>query len=64
MNAAWFGCLPGVVELLGHGADAALRDSRGRSAMDLARQNGHTEVAERVVSRGNRARLPGVFSSI
>lgn len=46
MNAAWFGCRESVKELLRLGADASLRDSKGRSALDLAVDRGHTEIRE------------------
>lgn len=46
MNAAWFGCTEVVCELLRHGADKTFRDTKGRSAGDLARERGHTYLAE------------------
>lgn len=46
MNAAWFGCRDSVKELLRRGADASLRDSKGRSALDLAVERGHKSVEE------------------
>jgi len=46
MNAAWFDCRDSVRELLRRGADPLLRDSRGRSARDLASERGHKNVEE------------------
>jgi hypothetical protein len=51
MKAAWFGCLPSIVELLDHGASVSIRDAKGRSAEELARQRGHSVVAEMLASR-------------
>lgn len=44
MNAAWFGCRDSVRELLRRGADASLRDSKGRSALDLAVERNHKDI--------------------
>jgi len=46
MNAAWFGCLDSVRELLRRGADSSARDSKSRSAKDLAIERGHRDVEE------------------
>jgi ankyrin repeat protein len=46
MNAAWFGCHDSVRELLGCGADPVMRDSKGRSARDLASERGHKELED------------------
>lgn len=46
MNAAWFGCGDSVQELLRRGADSSMRDSKGRSARDLASERGHKAVEE------------------
>lgn len=46
MNAAWFGCCDSARELLRRGADALLRDSKGRTAKDLATERGHRDVVE------------------
>lgn len=43
--AASFGHLPVVEALLKRGADASLRDQRGKSALDLAKAGKHDEVA-------------------
>lgn len=48
MSAAWFECGPSIEELLRAGADPTLRDSRGRSARDLALQRGHEKIAARL----------------
>jgi ankyrin repeat protein len=45
MVAAQQGNLPVVSALLTHGADPARRNPAGRSALDLARDAGHPEVA-------------------
>jgi Ankyrin repeats (many copies) len=44
MNAAWFGCVDAVRELLQRGADPLLRENKNRSAMDLASERGHRAV--------------------
>ena len=36
MDAAWFGCLPSVLELLTAGASLKIKDAQGRTAKDLA----------------------------
>ena len=41
LNAAWFGCHDSARELLRRGADPLLRDSKGRTAKDLATERGH-----------------------
>jgi hypothetical protein len=46
MNAAWFGCRGSVGELLRRGADPVMRDSKGRTARDLASERGHREIEE------------------
>lgn len=46
MNAAWFGCRDSVKELLRRGADASVRDSKGKSARDLATERGHEDIEE------------------
>jgi len=46
MNAAWFGCRDSARELLRRGADSLLRDSKGRTAKDLAAERGHNDVVE------------------
>lgn len=46
MNAAWFGCRDSVRELLRRGADPLIRDSKGRTARDLASGRGHKDVEE------------------
>lgn len=51
MGAAWFGCLSSVALLLKHGASASIRDDRGHTAEDLARQRGHTEIAGLLAAR-------------
>jgi ankyrin repeat protein len=45
MVAALQGNLPAVSALLAHGADPSRVNPGGRSALDLAREAGHTEVA-------------------
>jgi len=45
MNAAWFGCMDAVRELLQRGADSRLRDNKERTAKDLASERGHSEIA-------------------
>ena len=50
MSAAWFGCEPSVEVLLKAGANPRLRDGRGRTAFDLARQRGHGPLAERLAA--------------
>jgi hypothetical protein len=45
MNAAWFGGMNAVRELLQRGADPQLRDDKDRNARDLASERGHTAVA-------------------
>lgn len=44
MFAAAEGQIRVVEILLAHGADAALKDADGETALDFARQNGHTAV--------------------
>jgi hypothetical protein len=46
MNAAWFGCCDSVKELLRHGADSSMCDTKGRTARDLARERGHKDIEE------------------
>jgi ankyrin repeat protein len=46
MNAAWFGCRDSVKELLRRGADSSVRDTKGRSARDLASERGHKDIEE------------------
>ena len=46
MNAAWFGCLDSVRELLRRGADPVIRDGKGKIARDLASERGHKDVEE------------------
>ncbi len=46
MNAAWFGCGDSVKELLRRGADSTIRDSKGRSARDLAIERGHKDMED------------------
>ena len=48
MVAALQGNLPAVSTLLAHGADPARRNPAGLSALDLARDAGHTEVARAI----------------
>jgi ankyrin repeat protein len=48
MIAAIQGNLPAVSALLAHGADPVSRNPRGFSAVDLARDAGHTEVARAI----------------
>jgi len=43
-HAAWNGHLAIAKRLLEGGADATLRDNRGRTAIDCARERGHSEV--------------------
>jgi uncharacterized protein len=51
MEAGFNGQAEMVELLLSHGADPALRDERGLTAADHARQNGHAAVAERLGER-------------
>ena len=53
MAAAQFGQLPAVEWLLGHGADPG-RTFRGKTARDMAAQEGHAAI----VARLNRATTP------
>jgi ankyrin repeat protein len=46
MNAAWFGCRDSVTELLKRGADASVRDAKGRTARENASERGHKDIAE------------------
>src|SRR5258708_2065410 len=46
MNAAWFGCDDSVRVLLRRGADPLVRDSKGRTARELASERGHKDVEE------------------
>ena len=46
MNAAWFGCRDSVKELLRRGADSSIRDTKGKSASDLAIERGHKDIEE------------------
>ena len=46
MNAAWFGCRDCVKELLRRGADSSVRDTKGRSALDLAAERGHKDIED------------------
>ena len=46
MKAAWFGCTDSARELLKCGADPLLRDSKGRSARDLASEQGHKDLED------------------
>jgi ankyrin repeat protein len=46
MNAAWFGCRDSARELLRRNADLLLRDSKGKTARDLAAERGHKDVLE------------------
>jgi uncharacterized protein len=48
MEAAYNGQRDMVELLLAHGADPALRDDKGLTAADYARQNGHQALAERL----------------
>jgi hypothetical protein len=48
MDAAWFGCTRSVTRLLRAKADPTLRDNRGRTAADLARERGHIHIAETI----------------
>ncbi len=48
MQAAWFGSEAAVEVLLAAGAKGDLRDERGRSASELARERGFMQVAERI----------------
>lgn len=45
MLAAKFGMLDHAKDLLSMGADTTLKDDRGRTAADIARQKGHAELA-------------------
>jgi ankyrin repeat protein len=49
-HAATHGHMTIVVMLLSHGADASIRDKFGQSAADVARDNGHLEVSEYIIS--------------
>ena len=51
MKASWFGCTPSVVNLLRAGADSSVKNDRGRSAEDLARERGHNEIVNILSSR-------------
>jgi len=46
MNAAWFGCLESVRELLRRGADPLLRDNKGKTARDAASERRHKDVEQ------------------
>jgi ankyrin repeat protein len=46
MNAAWYGNTQAAEELLRLGADAKLRDNRGRTAAMLASERHHDELAK------------------
>lgn len=46
MNAAWFGDLDSVRELLRRRADPMIRDNKGKTARDLAFEKGHKDVVE------------------
>ena len=46
MRAAESGHFEVVRLLLEHGADASLRDDRGKTALELAEESGHFGVAE------------------
>jgi ankyrin repeat protein len=48
IHAAWFGRGESVELLLEAGADSRLRDQKGRTAADAARERGHFEIAERL----------------
>jgi ankyrin repeat protein len=46
MNAAWFGCHDSLKELLRCGAGSSSRDSKGRSARDMAIERGHKDLGD------------------
>ena len=48
MNAAWFGFLLSVSELLKAGAKLNLKDAQGRAAIDLARLKKMDEIVEAI----------------
>ncbi len=48
MAAAWAGADEIVALLLELGADAARRDGQGRTAADLAFENGHADLGQRL----------------
>lgn len=48
MGAAWFGALQSVELLLRAGADATIKDQKGRTARDLAEQRGHVAIASKL----------------
>ena len=48
MNAAWFGCELSLLALLERGADTSLRDGEGRTALDMAKERGHTGLEEKL----------------
>jgi len=51
-RAAFAGHKEMVELLIARGADANIRDYRGRTALDLAEQQGHTEIAEMLRKHG------------
>lgn len=59
-GAAENGCAENIRLLLAHGADAAIRTSSGKSATDLARQQGHKMIVSLLeptaISRPERSR--------
>jgi len=48
MNAAWFGSLPSVLELLRSGADPSRPDAKGRTALDLALLKNRDDIAKAI----------------
>jgi ankyrin repeat protein len=46
MNAAGFGCVDSVRELLRRGADPLIRDNKGKTARDDAFERGHKDVVD------------------
>jgi ankyrin repeat protein len=46
MVAVDYGCHSTVVALLSHGSDVHLKANNGKSALDIAREKGQTEIAD------------------
>jgi ankyrin repeat protein len=53
MIASYYGHSHIVAWLLSLGADTALRDSSGKTALDLARENGHAESTSLLTAAGH-----------
>lgn len=51
MNAVWFRCELGVIELLQNGADISISDNEGDTAIDVAKRRGFSDIEKLLVSR-------------